>query len=116
MRVRFQADADLNQIIVAAMLRREPSVDVRSASAAGLAGLPDPEVLRLAADDGRVLLTHDRTTMPRFFSEFIREHPSPGLIVIPQHLGLPLVVEELLLVWAATEPEEWRNRICFLPL
>ena len=36
MKVRFQADADLNEIIVTALLRREPSIDFQTATAAGL--------------------------------------------------------------------------------
>jgi hypothetical protein len=58
MRVRFQADADLNQVIVKATLRLEPSVDFQTAQAAGLAGLDDAEVLKLAAEQGRVLVSH----------------------------------------------------------
>ena len=45
MKVRFQADADLHQMIVTALVRREPSVDFQTATAAGLAGLRDPHVL-----------------------------------------------------------------------
>jgi hypothetical protein len=45
MRIRFQADADFNHNIVAAVLRRSPEVDFRTASAAGLAGLKDRDVL-----------------------------------------------------------------------
>ena len=58
MPIRFQADADLNQIIVTAIVRRFPEIDFRIATAAGLAGLKDTEVLALAARDGRVLVTH----------------------------------------------------------
>lgn len=47
MKIRFQADADLNQIIVMATLRREPSLDFQTAVAAGLASLGDQEVLAL---------------------------------------------------------------------
>ena len=43
--VRFQADADLNQIIVAALVRRSPGVDFRTAEVAHLRGLDDREVL-----------------------------------------------------------------------
>jgi Domain of unknown function (DUF5615) len=71
MSVRFQADADFNHIIVKAMLRREPSMDFQTAHAAGLVGVPDPEVLALAAHAGRVLVTHDRQTMPTHFAAFI---------------------------------------------
>jgi predicted nuclease of predicted toxin-antitoxin system len=65
--VRFQADAELNQIIVAALVRRAPAVDLRTAEVAHLRGLDDPEVLALAAREGRVLVTHDSKTMPLHF-------------------------------------------------
>jgi hypothetical protein len=116
MRVRFQADADLNQTIVLALLRREPGIDFQTAVTAGLAGLDDPTVLALAAHDGRVLVTHDQATMPEHFSHFIAEQTSPGLLIAPQHLPLSIVIEELLMIWAASEAEEWINRIAYLPL
>jgi hypothetical protein len=78
MPIRFQADADLNQIIVSAVLRRVPAIDFRTATAAGLAGLADPEVLARAAREGRILVTHDQTTMPGHFGEFVRAQRSPG--------------------------------------
>ena len=57
--LRFQPDADLNQIILHAVVRRAPPLNFQTAAAAGLAGLRDPQVLALAALDGRVLVTHD---------------------------------------------------------
>ena len=41
MKIRFQADADLNQITLLATLRHEPAIDFQTASAAGLASLSD---------------------------------------------------------------------------
>ena len=52
MKARFQADADLNHIIVKATLRREPSIDFQTAHAANLAGVEDPDVLALATQAG----------------------------------------------------------------
>jgi hypothetical protein len=98
MPIRFQADADFNQIIVSAVVRRFPEIDIRTATAAGLAGLEDTEVLALAARDGRILVTHDHTTMPRHFNDFIRSTPSPGLIVVPQSLAIREVADALILV------------------
>ena len=49
MRVRYQADADLNEIILLAAVRREPTMDFQTATAAGLAGRHDLDVLALAA-------------------------------------------------------------------
>ena len=70
MRIRFQADADLNQIILSAVLRREPAIDFQTAIAAEIRGVDDPGVLARAAKGGRVLVTHDRKTMPWHFAEF----------------------------------------------
>lgn len=116
MPIRFQADADLNQIIVSAIIRREPQIDFRTAMSAGLAGMKDVEVLTLAARDGRVLVTHDQTTMPTHFGEFVRLNQSPGLIVTPQSLAVREGVDDLLLIWTATRPDEWINRIVYLPI
>jgi hypothetical protein len=116
MTIRFQADADLNQVIVSAVVRREPAIEFRTATAAGLSGVPDSEVLARVAADDRILVTHDQTTMPRHFGEFVQSQPSPGLIVVPQHLPLRQVVDDILLIWTATEAREWVNRIAFLPI
>jgi hypothetical protein len=116
MKIRFQADADLNQIILLAATRREPSIDFLTAEAGSLVGLKDPEVLAVAAREGRVLVSHDQKTMPKHFAEFISHLPSPGLLLIPQHLPIAAAVEDLLLIWFASEAEEWVNRIRYLPL
>src|SRR5512143_2633040 len=116
MKVRFQADADLNQIILLATIRREPAIDFQTALTGELTGLVDPEVLARTAKDGRVLVTHDRKTMPRHFAEFIARETSAGLLIIPQSLSVAAAVEDLILIWSATEAEEWVNRISILPL
>ena len=116
MSIRFQADADLDQTIVAALLRREPRLDFQTASAASLAVLNDVEVLGVAARDGRILVSHDSRTMPHHFATFLQSQTSTGLLIVPQHLPLAAVVEDLLLIWSASSPEEWVNRICYLPL
>lgn len=68
MKVRFQADVDLNQIIVKATVRHEPLIDFQTAQAANLDGLSDTEVLAFAASTGRILVTHDLKTMPKYFA------------------------------------------------
>lgn len=116
MKVRFQADADLNQIIVKATLRREPAANFQTAHAAKLSGLEDEDVLAIASKGERLLVTHDRKTIPHHFAEFIKSQASPGVLIVPQKLPVRIVVEDLILIWAASEAEEWVNRIRFLPL
>lgn len=114
--IRFQADADLNQGILLATIRRLPALDFQSATEARLAGLTDSQVLALAADQDRILVTHDMRTMPHHFEDFIRESPSPGVIVVPQSMRPGQAADELLLIASATESAEWVSRIVFLPL
>jgi hypothetical protein len=73
-------------------------------------------VLALAASESRILVTHDAKTMPRHFADFVQSQESAGVIVVPQHLPVSVVVEELALIASATSPEDWTNRICYLPL
>ena len=116
MKIRFQADADLNEDIVKGVIRREPGVDFQTAVAAGLRGLSDGEVLALASAQGRILVSHDRKTMPRNFAEFTRSKASPGLFLISQKTELLAAIEGLLLVWTASEAEDWTNKIFTIPL
>lgn len=112
--IRFQADADLNRLIVRAVQRLEPAIDFRTAAEADLEGVADPEVLAMAADAGRILVTHDQRTMPGHFGEFILDRMSPGVIIIPQHMQIGTAAEGLVLIWAASEPAEWINRVFWL--
>jgi hypothetical protein len=116
MTVRFQADADLNAEIVTGVRRREPSIDFQTADEANVRRLREPEVLALAAQENRILVTHDRRTMSRHFANFILHHSSPGVFIIAQTVSVQVAIEELLLVWAASESEEWSNLIIELPL
>ena len=116
MKVRFQADADFNQDIVRAVRRWTPAVDFQTAHEAGLAGLGDEVVLERAAQEGRVLVSHDRRTMPFHFATFITTKASAGVIIIPKNLSIRQAVEDLILIWEASEAEEWVNQIDSLPL
>lgn len=116
MKIRFQADADLNEDIVSGVLRREPGIDFQSAGEASFFALDDLSVLTRAALDHRVLVTHDRRTMPAHFARFITTNASPGLLIVSQSLDIRNAIDELVLIWAASEAEEWINVICTIPL
>lgn len=116
MKIRFQADADFNQNVVRAVKRRQAAIDFQTADEAGLRGLRDQEVLAAAAREGRILVTHDRHTMPQHFADFLSTMQSPGVFILSQHLPISQAVEELLMVWQASEAEEWVDTIQALPL
>lgn len=117
MKVRFLADADLNKAIVTGVVRREPSIDFQTAYAAGLRGMKDPDVLVLAAGQQRVLVSHDVSTIPAHFRNVRNEGKhSAGVFLIPQTLAVGTAIEELLVIWLASEASEWEDRLEWLPL
>lgn len=117
MSIRFQADNDLKRIIVDATLRREPQIDFQTAQAARLDDLDDEAVLRLAASQSRILVSHDKRTMPRALASFVGSGgTSPGvLLVIPQNAPIREVVEALILIWADDRANDWKNLIAKVP-
>jgi hypothetical protein len=113
-RPRFLADEDLNVEIIAGLMRVEPALELRTVRAEGLAGRPDAAVLQFAAEHGFVVVSHDSNTMTADASERIRAHlVMPGLAIIHQWIGVGPAIKWLLMVWEATEAEEWFDKIDF---
>jgi hypothetical protein len=116
MRVRFQADADLDGRIVRGLRRLAPEIDIRTATEAGLAGLADTEILRIAAEAGRMLVSQDRRTMPAHFARYTLAAPSPGVALMREAIPIATAIEELVLIGSASVAEEWVDRLIWLPL
>jgi hypothetical protein len=87
---------------VRAVRRQEPHLDFQFATAAragqGLRGLLDPAVLAATAEEGRILVTHDRRTMPTHFAEFSATQKSPGVILVPRRMRLSVAAEWLMTI------------------
>ncbi|WP_413175871.1 DUF5615 family PIN-like protein [Anabaena azotica] len=113
--IRFQADADLKQAIVTGTIRRQPNLDFQSAYIANLEGKKDPAVLAIAAQEGRILVTHDRKTMPAEFGKFIMSQSSAGVLILSQSLSISEAIEAIILVWEVSNAEEWDNQIMSIP-
>ena len=116
MRARFQADEDLDGRIVRGLRRAAPEIDIWTAFDAGLVGLKDPDILQISAESGRILVSQDRRTMPAHFARFVIGSRSPGVIVLREAIPIATAIEELMLIWNASEAEEWINRLAWIPL
>jgi hypothetical protein len=116
MRVRFQADADLDGRILRGLRRTAPEIDIRTAFDAGFHGVSDPDVLRMSADAGRVLVSQDRRTMPTHFAHFVKLALSPGVILLREATPIAAAIEEIVLIWSASHAEEWIGRLIWIPL
>jgi hypothetical protein len=115
--IRFVADENFNGDIVRGMLRREPALDLLRVQDVGLSGVDDPMVLAWAAQQGRVLLTHDVTTITRYAYERIAAGLAmPGVFEIRRSLAIGAVIEDLLLIAECSLPDEWEGQVRYLPL
>ena len=114
---RFLADENFNNDLLRALLRRAPDLDIVRAQDTIVAGADDPTLLTWAAREGRVLLTHDARTIPRFAYDRVRAgQPLPGVVVVSGGAALGTLLEDLLLLIAATRGDEWPDRVRFVPL
>ena len=115
--LRLAVDEDFNNRILRGVLRRQPNLDSVRAQDAGLQGRGDPEVLEWAAREGRVLLSHDVTTMRQHaYDRIARGLPMPGVFEVSQVVPIGVAVEEILLLAECSNEGEWEGQVRFLPL
>ena len=116
-RPRLLADHDLNEHILDGVRRREPAIEIVRARGVGLADRTDPEVLAFAAAHGLLVVSHDVNTMPaQAFARIASGQPLTGLLMVRQTQPLGPVIDSLVLIWSASEAEEWHDQVRFLPL
>jgi hypothetical protein len=115
--IRFLLDENFNGKIVRGLRARQPNVDMIRVQDMELYGADDPNVLEWAAQEERILLTHDLNTMTKYAAERIeQELPMAGVILVRDTLPVSKVIDDLLTILGASEASEWKNRIDFLPL
>ena len=109
-------DENFNHRILRGIRLRIKDLDVVVGQRAGLAGTRDPALLAWAAEHGRILLTHDRQTIPKYAYARIRSHqPMPGIIVVSDTMPVGQAIEVLTMYLNCGTVEEFENMVLFLP-
>lgn len=115
--LRLLIDQDLDQVILRGLRRRVPALDFVTAYQAGLSDASDPDLLTWAAEHKRVVVTHDRRTMPDHAAARISQNESvAGVIVVSRRLAVRRVIDDLEIIVSCSLEEEWENVIKHLPL
>ena len=115
--LRLASDENFNGDIVRGLLRRQADLDLVRVQDCGLLGADDPAVLAWAAEEGRILLTHDRATMPGFAHDRARAGlKMPGVVVSGDRLPIGRAVDDILLIVGSSDPIEWEGIVLYLPL
>jgi hypothetical protein len=115
--LRLLIDQDLDHVILRGLLLRVPNLDVMTAHQVGLSNASDPEVLAWAAEQERILVTHDRRTMPYHAASRIAGAAKvAGIIVVSRQLPVSQVINDLEIIVSCSDMIEWENVIKHLPL
>lgn len=115
--LRFLADENFNNDILRGVLRASPEIDILRVQDAGLRGADDEKVLDFAAEENRILLTHDVKTITRFAYERIENNlKMPGVFEVKRTIAFSNAIEDILLLAECSVENEWEGQIIYLPL
>lgn len=88
------SDENFNGDIVRRLRLKHPDLDLVRVQDVDLSGQEDPVILEWAAENGRILLTHDQATIPDFaYQRVDAEQPMPGVFVLNDRLPVGRAIE-----------------------
>lgn len=115
--MRFLADENFNGKLLAGLLAALPELDIVRVQDTTRYASPDPELLAWAADEERVLLTHDVQTIAGYAYDRVRQGlRMPGIIEVRLTRGLGSAIDELVLMIGASTPDEFEDQVRYIPI
>lgn len=79
--------------------------------------MPDSQILEHVEEHRRLLITLDRASMPRHIADHLRVGRHHwGVLRVKPSASIATLAEELVLVWEASEAEDWLDRLDWIPL
>jgi len=115
----YLLDEDTPHTIRDQLVRREPAMEILAVGdeAAPALGASDAELLRWIEREGFVLISRNRRTIPQHLREHLEAGGHvPGILLFRRHYSLGRILEDLILIWEAGNPEQYRDRVEYLPL
>jgi hypothetical protein len=111
------ADENFNNTIIRGVQRRKPEADLVRVQDVGLSGADDPMVLAWAAEEERVLLTNDVTTITKYaYARVAAGEPMPGIIEVSRAVPIGIAIDNIVLLIECSIEGEWEGQILYLPL
>jgi hypothetical protein len=66
---------------------------------------------------GRVLLSHDVSTVPPAAYQRVGEGKAmPGVFIVPDRMPIGQAIDEILFLSLDVGPDEWKDQVLYLPL
>lgn len=114
--MRFLTDENFNGAILRGLVRRLPELDIVRVQDVGLRNTDDPEILEWAANEGRILLTHDVATITMYAYERINQGmPMAGVVEVIATASIGKIIDDLELFICCSSPKEYEGLVLFIP-
>ncbi len=116
---KYLLDENIDPRLKKALLQYSPDMVVWCVGDSGSPPLEtkDPEILIWCEKRKFTLITNNRASMP----VHLREHLAagrhiPGIFILKRIMAIREIIDELTLIWGATEPDEYADEIKYLPI
>lgn len=115
--LRLVADEDFNNDILRGLKRREPTLDIVRVQDVGLRMADDETHLTWAAQEGRVILSHDHATLiAAAYRRVELGLPMSGVIEVSKDMAVGHAIDDILLLAVGSYEGELDGRVLFVPL
>ena len=117
--VRYLFDEHMPAALRLQLLRHAPDLVVWMLGDPGAPhyGTLDPDILLWCEANGFLFVTRNRKSMSVHLQDHLAiGHHVPGIFVVPPQITLGSIIDQLLLVWGASEAEEYHDLLLYLPL
>lgn len=118
-RIHYLLDENVDSLYHTQLLRQEPTLMVWRVGTPGAPtrGTLDDDILRWCEQNAFVLVTNNRRSMPLHLAAHLASgRHVPGIFLLNPSMSIGETIEELVLIWATVETDEYRDRITFLPV
>jgi Domain of unknown function (DUF5615) len=114
--MRLLSDENFNGAILRGLMRRLPELDLVRVQDVELMHTDDPVILEWAANEGRILLTHDVATITMYAYERVNQGlPMTGVVEVIATAPIGKIIDDLELFICCSEPEEYEGQVLFIP-
>jgi uncharacterized protein DUF5615 len=116
--VKWLADENFRNAIIRGILRQTPTFDIiRAQDIPQVSGKDDRALLEFATSEGRIVVTHDLSTMiPAMRSQMAHQRRCAPIVFVPDMLPVGAAAEDILLLDECAREADWAAGVIYIPL
>lgn len=114
---KILADQNFTGAILEGLRSRLPELDIVRTEDLGIKRFRDEQILEWAAENERLIVTHDaKTFVKEAYERLAAGSTFNGVVLVPASLTIGTAIEELVVLFLCTADDELNDRVIRLPL